>query len=134
MCQFPVATDDSFGEQALDRSPRSAFCRAYGRFGQLRSQGACKPSLPCSAYAYRRGRFVSSSRPSRHLANQLEGFDDPQYPDPGIGAEPQQIAISGDDKARAGGPGAFKHAVFVGIDVNDVEPLTSMDAYGAARK
>ena len=66
---------------------------------------------------------MSSSRSGRRLANQLEEVGDLQYPDPGIGAEPQQVAISGDDKARVGGHGAFKHAVIVGIGVNDVEPL-----------
>lgn len=57
-----------------------------------------------------------------------------QIPDPGIGAEPQQVAVAGNDKARAGGHGAFKHAVVIRVGINDIEPLPRLDTHGAARK
>ena len=89
--------------------PKSAFCKADGRFAQLRGHRAFKPSLhvpELSAYAYRRGRSVSSSRSGRRLANQLEEVGDLQYPHPGIGAEPQQVAISGNRSSASRWPRA----------------------------
>ena len=70
----------------------------------------------------------------RGVADQLEGMGDLQNPDSGIGAEPQQVAVAGDDKARAGGHGAFEQAVVIRVGINDIEPLPWLDTHGAARK
>lgn len=70
----------------------------------------------------------------RRLANQPEEIGELQIPDPGIGAEPQQVAVAGNDKPRAGGHGAFKHAVVIRVGINDIEPLPRLDTHGAARK